>query len=181
MADSAGGQSVPPPPPATTRTIHSHIFKALVQEDRDLIGLVAYGLYQQRKRRWIANFEAEYTIAPPEEKVKDYCFSFQKKELEELRQQATDLIATVLDNLNEANQPQLISDAFNERSTEALQRLTARIDKISGYSHHIVGHVVGFLVLVGLVWISSVILHYEPTVKNWFIPEQGGNADTHAY
>jgi hypothetical protein len=50
----------------------SRMFDALVANDDDLIGLVAYALYKQSKRDWLKAFEEEKERSPTSEEIQSY-------------------------------------------------------------------------------------------------------------
>lgn len=154
--------------PETSRYIHSNIFDRLQTEPHDLVGLVAYGLYQRRKREWIDSFEIAEKRSPTEDEVKAYCFTFNDSVLNDLRRQATNLIFRVSEEFANERLPEMQQEAFNARTTSELVKLNTAIKHISGYRHHIVGHVIGFFVLVLLVWLALFVLHHEPVVSQFF-------------
>jgi hypothetical protein len=152
-----------------SRYIHSHIYNEAVSYDDDLIGLVAYGLYQKKKRRWILAFEVKNQRSPSETEVKDYCFTYQKHEVQELRVQAETLLYGVAEQLLQERMPGIRETALNSRLTQELGELRSDIRAISGYRHHIVGHVVGFFVLVLLASFVTFALSHEPSIAGFLL------------
>jgi hypothetical protein len=63
-----------------------------------------------------------------------------------------------------------MEEAFNNRTVQELGTLRGAIKKISGYRHHVVGHVIGFFVLVALFWIVLLAIKYEPSVREFVMP-----------
>ena len=152
-----------------SRYIHSHIYDDLVTYDEDLVGLISYGLYQKKKRRWILAFETKNKISPTEDEVKNYCFTFQSLELAELRVQAETLLYGVSDAILEERMPGVRETALNSRITSELEQLKGKIHSISGYKHHVVGHVVGFFVLVLLASAVTFALSHEPSIAEYLL------------
>ena len=78
------------------RYIHSDIWDRLVQSPTDITGLVAYGVYQTRKREWIAACLGRDNALPSEASVKEYSFSIRDSQLESLRSDAVQIRVCVL-------------------------------------------------------------------------------------
>lgn len=163
--------------------IHSNIFSQLVQFDDDLTGLVAYGLYQQRKRSWIEAYSKEHGVLPEVEPRKAYAFTYTPKVIDALRKEAESFLLDFAELIKEEAKDEMQLEALNGRLAKELLTLTSKINKISGYRHHVVGHVVGFFSLVILVICASMIIDHEPSVAE-FVKQLFGHAsavDTHPF
>ena len=174
--DESPGADNNPATGVQSRYVHSDIFDRLVEADDDLTGLVAYGLYQRQKRKWIANFEKDRGRVPSEQEVKDYCYGFHDEVLHDLITKADSIIFGVCEGLIESRIPEMQSSAFNAQTTSELGILKVKIEEISGYKHHIVGHVFGFVVLVVVAWLALFIRAHEPRIEDFLglteIPKQ---------
>lgn len=168
MSDGEDAKVVELVPSAPQRYIHSDIFDRLVTEPDDLPGLVAYGLYQQRKRQWMADHESKFGRQPSEEELRQYAFGYRDGAVEALKNDAQGILFRFSEEVIELQKPDLIAEAFNARTQEELGSLRTSIKKISGYRHHIVGHVVGFLCLLALAFIFTVAIRYEPHLGSMF-------------
>jgi len=151
----------PLPAAANVRYIHSDIFDRLVNGPEDLTGLVAYGIYQQRKRQWMTSL-AEEGRQPSEDELKSFARGFQDSALASLKDEAAGTLFRFSSSVMDARMTEMTDNAFNQRALNELNTLNSKIDHISGYKHHIVGHVAGFVVLVLLTFIFSVAITREP-------------------
>jgi hypothetical protein len=159
-----------------TRYIHSDIYDRLVDDDDDLVGLVAYGLYQAQKRRWIQNFLEKHGRMPSEPEVQGYCFIYDDEALHKLIAESDELIFKVTEERINERIGEVATKAFNERAikeiiglstnyTAETAKITHALGKLSGYKHHIIGHVLGFLVLAGASAIVLLIVKFgEPSL-----------------
>jgi hypothetical protein len=59
-------------PARTTTGVRSPIFVELVQAEDDIVGLLAYSLYKQNKRDWLASFAKEHGREATEGEVEAY-------------------------------------------------------------------------------------------------------------
>jgi hypothetical protein len=150
---------------------HSDIFERLSAHDEsDLVGLVAYGLYQRRKRAWISAFQAKYGRFPSQEERDAYAFTYREGGLIALRTDAEGTLAAFGEQLVEEQIETLRADALSLQTQAVLTGIDTKIEKVGSYWHHIVGHLAGFLVLVGIVALGSWIVSYEPSlekIKHW--------------
>ena len=153
--------------PQHDRYVHSDIFDKLVAGDEDLVGLVAYGLYQQRKREWVAEHLSRNKTSPSEDDLKAYSFHYQANALEALTHEAEGIMYKYGEEYIRARLPELQQVAFNEKTVTELVDLKSMIRHISGYGHHVVGHVLGFMVLVLLFYFFTRIIHYEPRIGDF--------------
>jgi hypothetical protein len=161
------------------RYIHSHVFNDLVQDDEDLAGFVAYGVYKSRKRQWILDFQKDNGVPPTREECLNFSFTYRDDSLAALRRDAEGNLFRFAEELIESRKPELIAEAFNQRAINEIAdlrmklasdiaELRGQLRKVTGYRHHIVGHVVGFIVLVLLVFIFTVAIRYEPHLATLF-------------
>jgi hypothetical protein len=167
MNETLAPAEVPRSVNVAQRYIHSDLFERLVKDADDLVGLVAYGLYQQRKREWMAAHEKMRGSAPTEDDLKAHALNYQQSMIDAIKTEAEGILFAFSDEIMEAKKPQMISDALNARTTEELASLRSSIRKISSYRHHIIGHVIGFFVLVGLVVAVTLAIKYEPHLRDW--------------
>jgi hypothetical protein len=83
----------------------------------------------------------------------------------------------------------LISEAFNQRALSEIADLKAKLAtdvadlnqqlrKVTGYRHHIVGHVAGFIVILLLAFVFAVAIRYEPRVADILFSQPHGVANT---
>ncbi|MCJ2025103.1 hypothetical protein [Methylobacterium sp. J-067] len=176
-AKNAGGAPLTadiPPPAVNDRYIHSDVFERLVLESGDLAGLVAYGYYQQRKRQWIDACKAK-GAPPTEQQIKDFAFGFQEDQLKALKSEAEGTLFRFGESMIESRMADMQETVYNAKTTEELTKLKSKIEHISGYKHHIVGHVVGFVVLLFLAFTFNYIITYEPHIAGYFSKNQSAH------
>jgi hypothetical protein len=51
---------------------YNTVYERLVLRDDDLIGLIAYALYKQRKRAWLVDFKSQKSRAPSPDEQSSY-------------------------------------------------------------------------------------------------------------
>ncbi len=184
-----GAPQVPALAESQKKYTHSHVFDELISSPEDLPGLVAYGLYKSRKRQWISDFETANGKPPTKEECLGYSFGFRDQSLSALREEAEGALFRFAEDVIESRKPELMVESFNQRAINEIADLKTRwasdiaelrgqLRKVSGYRHHIVGHVFGFAVLVLLVFIFSVAIKYEPHLGNMFVSQPNGAANT---
>jgi hypothetical protein len=149
------------------RYIHSEIFSKLVANQDDIVGLVAYGIYQVRKREWIEDFRRRHGCLPAEQVVRDHSEGYQNSSLTALRQEAEGRLASFATEIAESQLPELQERAFNSRATQELEKIHGEIKRIGRYRHHIAGHIIGFATLVLIVILISAAVNNEPTIEKY--------------
>ncbi len=112
---AAEAPATEPEPPKHDRYVHSDVFDKLIDDDDDLVGLVAYGLYQLRKREWVAAHLAKNGRSPSEDDVKAYSFHFQEGSLDALTHEAEGIMYRYGEEYVQGRLPELQQVAFNER------------------------------------------------------------------
>lgn len=132
--------------------IHSDVFDRIVSDEHDVVGLVAYGLYQQRKRQWLSDYETQHNRKPCVQELENFSFGFRGGALEALREEAEGGIVRISEALSEEKMPELQERAFNARTTQELEQLKSAVTKVGSFKHHIIGHVVS---LSWSSWYSS--------------------------
>ena len=165
-----------------SRYIHSDIYDRLVDDEDDLTGLVAYGLYQAEKRRWIQGFEDRKQETPSEEQVQGFCSTYDDPRLIKLREESEGLIFRVTEERITERIEQLSKAAFNVRAVGELGELKSAIRDISGYKHHVIAHLISFALLVGIYYFITFAANHEPTIKGPLTtteqtPPQGGASE----
>ena len=88
LTNAASHQELVAPTENSDRYIHSDVWDRLVRAPDDLPGIVAYGVYQQRKRQWISDCVKKDGCMPAVPDVKGFSFSFRDNALLSLREEA---------------------------------------------------------------------------------------------
>jgi hypothetical protein len=178
-APGAGAEHVPALVDGSKKYNHSHVFDDLISDDEDLPGFVAYGFYKLRKRQWIIDFQRDNGKPPTKDECLQYSFTYRGNSLSALRQEAEGALFRFAEDVIESRKAGLVAEAFNHRAiTEIadlktkwasdIADLSGQLRKVTGYRHHIVGHVFGFIVLVLLAFIFTVAIKYEPRLADWW-------------
>lgn len=163
--------------------IHSDIYDRLVEAPDDFVGIVAYGIYQQRKRGWIADCEKRDGSPPSDAARKDYSFSYREADLIALREEARNKLFRFSNEIVNSQMPDLQRRAFNQRTVdevsqykrdvvswrseimEEVRSLKATLHERTGYGHHIKTHVAGFICLAALIALLTLASNYETSPK----------------
>jgi hypothetical protein len=161
---------------------HSDIFERLsAHNEADLVGLVAYGIYQRHKRAWIAAFCEAHGRFPSQEERDAHAFSYREGGLVILRTSAEGALAAFGERVVEEQIDALRANALDLQTQAVLQGIDAKITRLDSYRHHVIGHVLGFAFLVLLVAFAGLVLKSEPSVEgiyHWFAPESKSSNET---
>ena len=154
---------------------HSDIFERLsAHDENDLVGLVAYGLYQRRKRAWIIDYHAKHGKFPTQAEREAYAFSYRESALSGLRTDAEGALAAFGELVAQEQIETLRSDALSLQTQAVLTGIDTKLEKLGGYRHHIIGHLVAFIILVGIVAFGTFVVKFEPSVAgayHWLFGE----------
>jgi hypothetical protein len=147
--------------------IHSDVFERIVGGSDDIPGLVAYGIYQIRKREWIEEYQKERGHLPTREEVRNYSFGWRDGSLDSLRGEAEADMFRFAESVMKKKIAEMEGVAFNLRTVNEIADLKRLVRHCGGYRHHIVGHVIGFLVLVALAAAGAFAVAHEPTLREF--------------
>src|SRR5207302_1008283 len=129
---------------------HSDIFDRLAADNEgDLIGLIAYGIYQRRKRAWMKDFCGSNGRHPNAEERGAYAFGYRQDAIESLRGDAESVMAEFAEQAIEERTAEMQANALDAETHEVLTSINRQLTELGGYWHHIVGHMIGFAVLAG--------------------------------
>lgn len=147
------------------RYIHSDIFERLVGDHtNDLPGLIAYGIYQSRKRAWIDVHRETRGDVPSVDELKTYSLSFQQDALDSLRSEANGYMFRFAENIMAQRTTEMMKSALDARVAMEISNLQAEMKKCQSLRHHILGHVCGFATLVAVGAFFAFLLGYEPSL-----------------
>jgi hypothetical protein len=83
--------------------IHSDIWERLIgSASDDLIGIVAYGLYQKEKREWIDYIASTKGCKPSRDEVQQFSYSYRDSALTKLLSQAEGRLSAFGDEITQA-------------------------------------------------------------------------------
>lgn len=95
---------------------YNTVFEKLVAEadaDKQLVGLVAYGLYKISKREWVMQFREEHDgRKPTDEDQKAYARSLTSTILDGYRSQANEVVAGYANAVVESERPRIYKEAI---------------------------------------------------------------------
>jgi hypothetical protein len=150
------------------RYIHSAVWDNLVESDADIAGMIAYGLYQQRKREWISDCLEKNGALPCKDEVKNHSNGYKTSALKALRDQADGILFQFGEEYADSKLSELQRKAFNSRAIAEISSAKEDLDKIyrkivetSGYVHHMKTHIAGFFALAALIALVTVLVQYE--------------------
>src|SRR5690242_9532554 len=99
------------------RRIHSEVFDRCVKREDDLPGLVAYAIYQQRKRAWIKGCLERHRRYPTEEEIKNYSAVFyEEPQINSMKREADAILAEFAGVIGERRALEMQEQAFNART-----------------------------------------------------------------
>jgi hypothetical protein len=150
------------------RYIHSDVFDRLVRDAaNDIPGLVAYGIYQARKREWIAWCKLTNGSVPNEQELKNYSSSWRDDALAALRSEADGHMFRFAEAMMEQRTSQMMKTAIEARVILEIADLKKEVKKVGSLWHHVIGHVAGFGALVVLATIVGLAIAREPHLRDF--------------
>jgi hypothetical protein len=170
--EQTAATSASPPGDDTPRYIHSEMWDRLVESEEDLPGIVAYGLYQRRKREWIGYYQSHHGHLPPEDQVKNYSAGQRDTASRALKDEARGILFRFGAQYAQEQLPDLQSQALNAATLEKISefdgKLTAirqRLENRTGLGYHLWTHITAFIIVVGLVALIAFAGSYELSPK----------------
>lgn len=98
---------------------YNPIFEQLVDGDHnqenELIGIVAYGLYKQSKREWSSRIRSAEGRGPDSQELKAYVASWTPSRINGLRTEAAEILASFSGYVIETERPNILKDALKGR------------------------------------------------------------------
>ena len=98
---------------------YNPIFEQLVDGDHDqeseLIGIIAYGLYKQAKREWSSEIRSQKQRGPNNDELKAYVASWTDSRIDGLRTEAAEILASFSGYVIENERPNILKDALRGR------------------------------------------------------------------
>src|SRR5215204_11238 len=91
------------------------IVKDTDSPEQKLIGYIAYGLYEEARREWVADFHTREGRYPSDAEVSAYERSWTSSRLEGIRNAAVQVIAAYADNLSSQIEAALLRDTLKGR------------------------------------------------------------------
>ena len=172
-------EEIEPPTPTSLigpikpdRYIHSDVWDRLVGANDDLVGIIAYGIYQQRKRTWLESCKSRDNCFPAEQIVKEYSFSYRADAIAALRKEAEGYLYNFGEQYSQSQLADLQATAFNQRTIEEIgqfkrqyEYLTHLVGERTGYTHHIKTHIAGFLIIAGIIALVSIAANFDDGPK----------------
>ncbi|CAK0764799.1 putative Permease [Azospirillaceae bacterium] len=90
---------------AETVKDYNTIFERLVENDKDLRGLVAYGIYKQTKRDWIVRYKDQNNKNPNDQECRAWVNGRVEKDLQLLCEHADNILKNFGENFVEKMKP----------------------------------------------------------------------------
>ena len=173
MSDPNGsGGPTPTGPPDPSGPGHSDIFERLVRHETDIVGLIAYGFYQQRKRDWIQSYRSKNGRWPDQQQRDEFSFGFRDKALGDLRSNAEGAMFRFAEEIVAQRTQELRRNALAAETRETLSEIERKLTKLDTYKHHIFGHLLGFGALILIAAVFALGVKFEPSIEkfwHWFM------------
>lgn len=152
------------------RYIHSDVWERMVLccGDDELTAMVAYGLYQRRKREWIEYHKQKQGYLPSEDQVKAYSASQRDTAINGLIKEAEVKMFRFADDYANGQLPTLQKSAFNERTKaelavarDELKNIVKLIKSRTGFRHHVAAHILGFVALLAIIAFFTFAINFD--------------------
>lgn len=133
---------------------YSFIFKKIVEDDDDFIGMVAYTLYKRQKVEWIEKFQVDHQRRPTDDEIESGFarFSNLPSQLENYREQAVQTLDMFLDQALYAKVEEAKEAIRNDAIVKAVGKSFTQ-----GVLENIVAGLAAALITLGasgLVWVA---------------------------
>lgn len=104
-------------------------------EDLDLVGLLAYGLYKRHKRDWIIEHRAKHNKTKPVDiEVQAVVANFMTADMRNtLRERASDLLSSYAETYVEAVEPDIRAQAVNNETLRQAREIEQSIKENSSF------------------------------------------------
>ena len=161
-----------PPEEVSPRYIHSEMWDRLVESEEDLPGVVAYGLYQRRKREWIGYYKSHHGHLPPEDQVKNYSAGQRDTATRALKEEARGVLFRFGAQYAQEQLPELQRQALNAATLEKISEfdgkltiIRERLEHRTSLGYHLRTHITAFFIVVGLLALIAFAGSYELSPK----------------
>jgi hypothetical protein len=153
------------------RYIHSDVWERIVLccgYEHELTAMVAYGLYQRRKREWIEYHKLKHGDLPSEDEVKAYSVSQRDTAINGLINEAEAKMFRFADDYANGQLPTLQKRAFNKRTKvelaaarDELKNIGKYIKSRTGFRHHVIAHILGLGALLVIIAFFTFALNFD--------------------
>lgn len=116
---------------------YNTVYEKLILRDDDLVGLISYALYKQRKRSWVIDFKSQKGRAPRDDEANSYLIGeTTSSRLNDYRQQAEAILGSYADQVIKSATPDIQKNAIAgkiERSLAWYQQIPGGV--VAGLSY----------------------------------------------
>ncbi|HYD67615.1 hypothetical protein [Azospirillum sp.] len=140
----------------TQAGVYNTVFERLVRSPDDVVGLVAYGIYKQGKRDWLARYRRKHGRAPDDRALEAYHDHISDTDLERLRNDAERMMLAFAEVIVEDRAPEIQRQAQIRNLTDIEDRILKRIDERTRFSDSLKANLTAWL--ISLVVIITVVL-----------------------
>ena len=139
--------------------------KLVVDDDEDLVGLIAYSLYKQSKREWLVEFGARYGRRPTREEEGVFVSGYTKKDLPRLRDQAERMLSAYAETVIVSVRPDIEAEARNAEIIRMVGSALRSIERQGAWWRQIFAGAIGafgYSVLLLLLFVVISLLGVDP-------------------
>jgi hypothetical protein len=98
---------------------YNAIFEKFVdaaQDDQsEIVGIIAYGIYKTAKREWVIDFKEREERSPTEAELKAYVSSWTESRIDGAKQNAAQVIAEFAQTVVDEQEPRILRSALQGR------------------------------------------------------------------
>lgn len=142
---------------------YNKVYSSLVQDDADIVGLIAYGLYKNEKRQQIINFKVRNSNKNPNKSQKEQIENLLSSRLEYYQEKANKLLDKTVEQLIKENKDTIYTTYFKSHEYSQLELKINVIEKnttpkslLSELKVEILGNLAWLIILV----IFSILIYF---------------------
>ena len=139
------------------------MYNLLIGDGNDIDGMVAYALYKETKRHWMARYVEIHNRVPSGREIGEFAAQLTDPEIERMKEQAESMLLAFSSTIIEQSRPDIEKNAVNRSILDEVKKQNSFVWNASA-------SLVGSIFLSVLVLLGA-IFYALPTLKELVIQE----------
>ncbi|MBZ0258040.1 hypothetical protein K8I31_18390 [bacterium] len=133
---------------------YNQTYEKLIEDENDLVGMIAYSLYKENKREWIIEFRSNHSRPPNKDEEKLFVESKTPKDIERYRLQSEQMLTAYAGYILDKSTAEIREKAINESVLSSVNK------KIGGFWKQVFAGSVGAFFYSLLLLLIYLIINY---------------------